>query len=86
MGAAVVAGGSGDAGEGQQDLLRSAERLADRCAVYGDKASLGRLFGRELLAVLAITDRAIADAVRAALRCVAELGEARDFGLASEGS
>ena len=63
-----------DAGEGQQDLQRSLERLGGRCAVYGDKASLGRLFARELVAVVAITDAALADAVRSALRCLSELG------------
>lgn len=65
-----------DAGEGQQDLQRSLERLGKRCALYGDKASLGRAFGRELVAVVAITDAALAEAVRAALRCLSELGAA----------
>ena len=75
-----------DAGEGQQDLQRTVERLGGRCALYGDKAGLGRLFGREWVAVVAITDPAIAEAARAALRCIAQLGTARDFGLASEAS
>jgi predicted RNA-binding protein YlxR (DUF448 family)/ribosomal protein L7Ae-like RNA K-turn-binding protein len=63
-----------DAGEGQQDLQQTVERLGGRCALYGDKASLGRLFGRELVAVVAITDPAIAEAARTALRCLGELG------------
>ncbi|HMI92544.1 MAG TPA: DUF448 domain-containing protein [Polyangiales bacterium] len=65
-----------DAGEGQQDLQQTVERLGGRCALYGDKESLGRLFGRELVAVLAITDPAIAEAARSALRCLGELGGA----------
>lgn len=63
-----------DAGEGQQDLQRTAERLGGRCLLYGDKASLGRLFGRELVAVAAVTDTTIADAVRAAAHALSELG------------
>jgi hypothetical protein len=54
--------------------------------LYGDKASLGRLFGRELVAVLAITDPAIAEAARAALRCLGELGGAAGTAVGSSDS
>jgi predicted RNA-binding protein YlxR (DUF448 family) len=50
-----------DAGEGQQDQQRAAERLGGRCMLFGDKAELGRLFGRELVAVVAITDPTMAE-------------------------
>ena len=51
-----------DAGEGQQDLQHTAERLGGRCVLFSDKAGLGRTFGREMVAVVAITDATIAEA------------------------
>jgi predicted RNA-binding protein YlxR (DUF448 family) len=75
-----------DAGEGQQDLQQTVERLGGRCALYGDRASLGRLFGRELVAVVAITDPAIAEAARAALRCLGELSGAAETSVGSTNS
>jgi len=65
-----------DAGSGHQDLTRAAERLGGRCLVFGDKTSLGRLFGRELVAVIALTDPELAEQVRGAAVLAAELGEA----------
>ena len=49
---------AGDAAESRDELMRSVERLGGQCLVYGDRASLGALFEREMVAVLAITDRA----------------------------
>jgi predicted RNA-binding protein YlxR (DUF448 family)/ribosomal protein L7Ae-like RNA K-turn-binding protein len=75
-----------DAGEGQQELQGAAERLGGRCMLFGDKAALGRLYGRELVAVVAITDTTIAQALRSAADCIAELGAPANFELASEAS
>ncbi len=44
---------------------------------YADKATLGRLFGRETLGVLGILDEGIAAEVAVATRCVDELSEDR---------
>jgi ribosomal protein L7Ae-like RNA K-turn-binding protein len=65
-----------DASEQRQQLMASAERLGQSCLLYGDKASLGRLFGRETVAVVAVTDPNIAEEVQRAARCAALLGEA----------
>jgi predicted RNA-binding protein YlxR (DUF448 family)/ribosomal protein L7Ae-like RNA K-turn-binding protein len=65
-----------DASEQRQHMMASAERLGQSCLLYGDKASLGRLFGRETVAVVAITDPHIADEVQRAARCAALLLEA----------
>lgn len=62
-----------DAGEGQQELLQAAARLGGRCVVLGDRASLGKLAGRELLAVLAITDKRFAERIRDTAARIAEL-------------
>lgn len=62
-----------DAGGNQEELVRSAERLGGNCMVYADKASLGRLFGRETVAVVAVTDSGIASELQHAARCAAEL-------------
>lgn len=66
---------AGDATENRQDLLASAQRLGASCIVYADKASLGRLFGRETLAVIAITDSDLAVELQRAARCAAVLAE-----------
>ena len=55
----------------------SALALGGACVSYGDKASLGRLFGRETLGVLGILDEGIAAEVALAARCVDELSEDR---------
>jgi predicted RNA-binding protein YlxR (DUF448 family)/ribosomal protein L7Ae-like RNA K-turn-binding protein len=64
---------AGDATENRQELMRAAERLGGSCLVHGDKASLGRLFGRETVAVVAIVDRDIATELQNAARCAAEI-------------
>jgi predicted RNA-binding protein YlxR (DUF448 family)/ribosomal protein L7Ae-like RNA K-turn-binding protein len=73
-----------DATENRQELMRSAERLGGGCVVHGDKASLGRLFGRETVAVAAITDRDLAEELRTAARCAAEIAGAATDGTREE--
>ena len=60
----------------RNEILRSADQLADRCLVLGDKEELGRLFGRTTLGVLAVLDRPVADELSFAARCAADLAEA----------
>ena len=62
-----------DATENRQDLIRAAQRLGGGCIVHGDKARLGRLFGREMVAVAAITDAPLAEELQTAARCAAEI-------------
>ncbi len=62
-----------DAEGSRGDLQRAAERLGRSCLVWSTKDGLGRLFGRTTLSVLAILDTGIADALRRALECAAEL-------------
>lgn len=64
---------AGDATEQRQDLMTAAERLGGHCVLYGDKAGLGRLFGRETVAVVAVTEQNIAEEVQRAARCAALL-------------
>jgi predicted RNA-binding protein YlxR (DUF448 family)/ribosomal protein L30E len=77
---AVVLVVAGDATENRQELMRAAERLGGSCLIHGDKASLGRIFGRETVAVAAITDRGIADELQSAARCAAEIAGAAGEG------
>lgn len=67
---------AGDAAENRDELMRSVERLGGQCLVYGDRASLGKLFGREMVAVLAITDRELAEEVKSAAECAAAMNNA----------
>jgi predicted RNA-binding protein YlxR (DUF448 family)/ribosomal protein L7Ae-like RNA K-turn-binding protein len=69
-----------DAGEGHEGLVHAAERLGRRCLVLGDRASLGRLCSRELVAVMAITDADFAERIRDAALLAAELGGAEASG------
>jgi ribosomal protein L7Ae-like RNA K-turn-binding protein len=62
-----------DASDQKDELIRAAERLGGNCLVHGDKASLGRLFGREMVAVVAVMDSGIARELQHAARCAAEL-------------
>ena len=71
---------AGDAGDGHEGLLHAAERLGRRCIVLGDRASLGKLAGRELVAVMAITDPHFAERTRDAALLAAELGGATGSG------
>ncbi len=66
-----------DAAGRRDELVRSAERLGERCLVSFDKTELGRLFGRDEVGVVAITDRGIAEEVvraAAAISAIAEEG------------
>ena len=62
-----------DAAGRREELVRAAERLGDDCVVYRDKSSLGRLFGRDEVGVLAIDDRGIAEEVARAAACISGL-------------
>jgi ribosomal protein L7Ae-like RNA K-turn-binding protein len=77
---------AGDAADNRDELMRSVERLGGQCLVYGDRASLGALFGREMVAVLAITDRELAVEVKTAAECAAAItgaGSAHDSGVSA---
>ncbi|MDD9932261.1 MAG: DUF448 domain-containing protein [Myxococcales bacterium] len=65
-----------DARGDRDEIMRSAERLGGACLVHSDRQALGRLFGRESIAVAAVTDAGIAEELQVAARCVAELAEA----------
>ena len=62
-----------DAAGRREEIERSAERLGEQCVVYGSKESLGRLFGRDEVGVLAIDDRGIASEVARAAACMKAL-------------
>ncbi len=58
-----------DAAGRREELERAAERLGRACVVFGTKASLGRLLGRDEVGVVAIGDgRIAAEVVRANAR------------------
>jgi predicted RNA-binding protein YlxR (DUF448 family) len=61
---------AGDASDAREELMAAAERLGGHCVLFGDKAGLGRLFGRETVAVVAVTDGNIAQEMQRAARCV----------------
>ena len=65
-----------DAEGRRQELVGSMERLGRRALKRGDKASLGRLLGRDEVAVLGVLDPGIAREVVAAAAHAAELAEA----------
>lgn len=65
-----------DAAGRREDLGALAERQGVPCASDGDKAELGRLFGRAELGVLSILDDGIAAEVAVAAARAAELSEA----------
>lgn len=64
-----------DAAGRREELERTAQRLGDKCLVYGTKAELGRLFGRDEVGVLAIEDRGIAGEIARAAACISGLRE-----------
>jgi predicted RNA-binding protein YlxR (DUF448 family)/ribosomal protein L7Ae-like RNA K-turn-binding protein len=68
---------AGDAAGRRDELEQRALDGGGACITYGDKATLGRLFGRETLGVLGILDEGIAAEVAMAARCVDELSEDR---------
>lgn len=68
-----------DAAGRRQELTASAERLGKACVVLGPKAELGKLFGRDEVAVLAIEDNGIAAEVHRASAHLAGLRPAGTF-------
>jgi predicted RNA-binding protein YlxR (DUF448 family)/ribosomal protein L7Ae-like RNA K-turn-binding protein len=58
------------------DVMAAARRIGGSCLVRGEKTQLGRLFGRDEIAVVAVTDSALSSALLEAARHVAELAEA----------
>jgi predicted RNA-binding protein YlxR (DUF448 family)/ribosomal protein L7Ae-like RNA K-turn-binding protein len=64
---------AGDAADNRRDLVEAAQRIGGSCLVHADKASLGKLFGRETVAVVAVSDPLIAEELQRAARCAAQL-------------
>lgn len=64
-----------DAAESRSEVLDAAVRLGGSCLVHADKSHLGRLFDRDQIAVVAVTDSAIARALDEASRNAAALVE-----------
>jgi predicted RNA-binding protein YlxR (DUF448 family) len=65
-----------DAAPGREELSRAAERLGGDCLVYGDKRTLGKLFGRDELAVIAVLDAGVARELCRAAQGATGLAEA----------
>jgi predicted RNA-binding protein YlxR (DUF448 family) len=65
-----------DAANSRDALMESAQRLGGSCIVHGDKSALGKLFGRETLAVIAVTDARLAGEMYRAAQSAASLAEA----------
>ena len=68
-----------DAAGRREELMASAERLDKACVVFGAKADVGRLFGRDEVAVVAIEDGGIAREVSRASAHLAGLRRAGSF-------
>jgi len=68
-----------DAAGRRDELMASAERLGKACVVFGAKVDVGRLFGRDEVAVVAIEDGGIAEEVRRASAHLAGLRRAGKF-------
>jgi hypothetical protein len=66
---------AGDASNRREELVQAAEDLGSRCVVFGNRASLGRLFGRDEVAVLAVLDTRIAEELARAAARVSALSE-----------
>ena len=64
-----------DAAESRNEVREAATRLGGSCLVYADKSHLGRLFNRDQIAVIAVTDPALAHALEEASRNAAALVE-----------
>lgn len=65
-----------DAAESRNDVLEAGRRLGGSCLVHANKSHLGRLLGRDEIAIVAVTDPAIAHALDEASRNAAALVEA----------
>lgn len=64
-----------DAENRREELERAAGRLGRRCVVFGTRTYLGRLWGREEVAVLSILDAKIADELSRTVERVTALSE-----------
>ncbi len=64
-----------DAAESRSEVMDAAARLGGSCLVHTNKSHLGRLFNRDEIAVIAVTDSAIAHALDEASRNSAALVE-----------
>lgn len=64
-----------DAEGSREGLQHAAERLGRSCLVFGTKDSLGKLFGRNMLGVLAVLDAKIADELRSVVEAATGLAE-----------
>jgi predicted RNA-binding protein YlxR (DUF448 family) len=64
-----------DAEGRREELARGIARLGGACVSHRDRGSLGRLFGRDELAVLAITDGGLAAEIGRAATSANELSE-----------
>jgi ribosomal protein L7Ae-like RNA K-turn-binding protein len=64
-----------DAEGSREDLERAVERLGQNGLRFGTKESLGRLFGRNTLGVLAVLDAKIAGELRSVVEAATELAE-----------
>lgn len=59
----------------REELSERAVALGGHCVVFGTKASLGKVFGREELGILAVLDFGIAKAVKDVATAMASLSE-----------
>ena len=66
---------AGDAAESRSEVMDAAARLGGSCLVHANKSHLGGLFNRDQIAVVAVTDSAIAHALDEASRNAAALVE-----------
>jgi ribosomal protein L7Ae-like RNA K-turn-binding protein len=66
-----------DAEGGREELETTLARLGRRCVLLGTKESLGRLFGREQVAVLGVLEMSIGNEIARCTEHRAELAEAK---------
>ncbi len=64
-----------DAAGRREEITSLATRLESKCVVFGTKAELGRLFGRNEIGIAAILEAPIAEQVAHAATCATELSE-----------
>lgn len=62
-----------DAEGSREELASAAERLGRGSIFFGTKTSLGKLFGRDALGILAVLDSGIANELRSVVACRSEL-------------
>jgi predicted RNA-binding protein YlxR (DUF448 family) len=64
-----------DAEGDREELSAAAQRLGRSCLVFRDRESLGRLFGRSVLALVGVLDAGIAAELRHVVQCATDLAE-----------